>query len=137
MLCRVFAILPILGILYCPFACMGTGMVTRNVVDHTVAKCGCGCCEHETAQGDSLPANESPTAPDGGCHQCVCNVVVETSAKPLLADDEGLPANWALPSSQDRRPISAGHPVPQFMDAAPPDRSSGIAVRLRLGSLVI
>ncbi len=139
MLCRVFAILPIFGILYCPFACLGTGMVTQHVVAQNALVAGCCCCKHETPRcGDSLPANESPAAPDDNCHQCVCNVVVESAAKPLpFSADVGLPADWALPTSQDGQPILAGCPIPQFRNASHPDRNTGIAVRLLLGSLVI
>ena len=139
MIRRVFTILPIFGILLCPFACMGTGKVIQHAVTPHVVSFGCGCCGHETAPcGDSIPLNENPTAPDDDCHQCVCNVVVESAAKPLpLSAGLGLPADWAMPTSRDRQPILAVHHTRHFRNATHPDLSSGVAMRLTFASLVI
>ncbi len=123
--------LPSLGILLCPFACLGTGVMSKRAMTSP-----CGCCEH-SAGGDSLPQDETP--PRDGCHhECVNNALVESVAKSLtlipncvfFVDRAWLSESLGGALSADRQTALADY-------AMHPESTSGIAVRLSLASLLL
>ncbi len=133
-------ILPVVGILLCPFACIGTGVVT----EHSPMVSGNSCCGTvATHQVQTQPSEENrPDFPDHDDHdhghECVSKARINTSTRTLLLK---LDASFLTDTGLIIDHISVAF---RSADAGPPDRNathpdlqSGMAVRISFASLLV
>ncbi|WP_166821663.1 hypothetical protein [Thalassoroseus pseudoceratinae] len=136
----VTTILPVVGILLCPFACMGTGLVTEcaPVISGSVC-CGGGNATSKQAHGFS-ENHECPDFPDhDDCrHECVKNARLNTSTRTLLLKlDATFLTDAGLIVDQFSVAFNSATLGPHGRNATHPDLPSGIAVRVAIASWLV
>lgn len=136
----VTTVLPVIGILLCPFACMGTGAVAEHGTTISGSPC-CGGGIAATHQVNTGPRDgKCPDFPDhDDCrHECVKKARVNTSTRTLLSK---LDATFLTDAGLVTDPLSMafGSAVlgPAIRNATHPNLTSGVAVRVLLASLTV
>ena len=136
----VTTILPVAGILLCPFACMGTGLVTECAPVIAGSAC-CGGGNTASKQIDGLPKNrEYPDFPDhDDCrHECVKNARLNTSTRTLLLKlDATFLTDVGLIVDQVSVAFRSAAPGPHGRNGTHPDLTSGMAVRVAIASWLV
>ena len=136
----VTLILPVFGMLLCPFACMGT----ESVMERCPVEVAVPCCGSQTAVSDcrnELPAGgEYPDHPHhNGCHhECVKNARVNTTSRTLLLKlDAVFLANAGVLAVSVSKPCVSITPGPQGRNPTHPEFTSGQAMCVTFGSLLL